>query len=87
MIEESVIEELEELYKDISLLEFDRKKAMFKAEYEKVQSPIIKRRWKKFIFSLDMVEYKREKMWEYLNGDLRDDYFEHFVEFAHKGPS
>ena len=85
MIEESIIREFEELYKDISLLEFDRKKTIFKREYKRVQSPIVKRKWKNYIYSLKMAEYKKEKIWEYLNDDLKDDYFEHFVEGVHKG--
>ena len=85
MEEERVIVEFEETYKNITLLEFGKKEEMFKKEYKKATSTAIKRRWKKFIFSFKMADYKRERIWEYLNDDIEKEYFDHFIEAVHKG--
>lgn len=85
MEEERVILKFEKLYKNITLLEFNEKKEMFRDQYEKVTSSQVKRRWKKFIFSFNMADYKRERIWEYLNGDIEKNYFESFVDAVHKG--
>ena len=85
MNEESIIEEFEELYKDITLLKFNQIEKDFKEQFSKVRNPIIKRRWKKLIFSFHMATYKKEKIWEYLNDDLEQDKFDYFVEAVHKG--
>lgn len=85
MNQESVIERFEEIYEDITLLEFSNLERMFKEEFGKIDDPILKRRWKRFIFNFKMAEYKREKIWEYLNDDIGEEYFNHFVEGVHKG--
>lgn len=75
----------EEKQKDITLLEFNILKIIIKREFDDVNSQKEKRQWKKYIFSLHMADYKKEKIWEYLNDDIEDEYFEHFVEAVHKG--
>ena len=85
MNEESVIQELEELYKNITLLEFNKLEEMFYNKYNGIKTPINKRRFKKLIFSFHMADYKKEKIWEYLNNDLEKNDFDYFVEAVHKG--
>ena len=85
MNEESVIQEFEELYADITLLEFNGIEDTFKEEFNKVKNPIIKRRWKKLVFNFKMADYKKEKIWEYINNDLSKEKFDYFVSAVHKG--
>lgn len=85
MIEECIIRDLEELYTDITLLEFNDIKETFKEQYNKITSSQMRRRCKRLVFSSKMADYKKEKIWEYLNGDIDDGYFEHFVEGVHAG--
>lgn len=83
MIQESNIKKRK--YKDITLLEFNILKNMIKREFDKVNSPKEKRQWKVYIFSLHMADYKKERIWEYLNEDIEQEYFDHFVEAVYKG--
>lgn len=85
IIEKFIIEEFEILYKNITLLEFKEKKEIFKREFKKAKTPIVKRRWKKLIFNLKMADYKKEKIWEYLNDDMSKGAFDYFVDAVHKG--
>lgn len=87
---ESVILKFEELYSNITLQEFNNNLEEFKREYDKVKKQnYIKlqliRRWKNWIYSLKMAEYKKDKIWEYLNDDIDKEYFNHFVDAVYKG--
>lgn len=77
--------ELKEQYKNISLLEFSELEDMFKQEFELIGEIATKRIWKEFIYSLNMAEYKRDRIWEFLNEDITKEYFDNFVIGVHKG--
>ena len=45
-----------------------------KSQYEEFLSPLFNfekiRQWKNVVYSLDIPEWKQDKVWEYLNGDV-----------------
>ena len=89
MENKSAILKFKELYSNITLKEFYDNIDMFKSEYDKIkQSSYVKlhemREWKNWVYSLKMAEYKRDKIWEFLNNDLTKEEFEHFVIAVHK---
>ena len=87
---ESVILKFEELYSNITLQEFNNNLEEFTREYDKVKKASyvrlqLIRKWKDWIYSLNMAEYKKDRIWEYLNDDIDREYFNHFVEAVYKG--
>lgn len=85
MDEERTIKRYEKMFSDITLIEFNQLEEMFKEDFDKIKSPTIKRRWKRLIFSLNMADYKKERIWEYLNNDIGKEYFDCFVEGVYAG--
>ena len=75
---------------DITLMEFTQRKEEFKELYERLwlppyrSTPAVKE-FKTFIYSLEMAEYKKDKMWEYLNEDITGDQLEHFTNGVYSG--
>ena len=63
-------------YGDITLWEFNKRKREFKKEYKYIRTQKNYREetraYREFIYGLKMAEYKRDKIWEYLNDDLTD---------------
>lgn len=66
----------QERYGNITLWEFNERRKEFKREYEYLKTtPNYReqiREFKDFIYGLTMAEYKKDKMWEFLNDDLGD---------------
>ena len=62
---------------NITFKEFVNNCKVLKAQYEELFTPFFMtktiRCWKIMIYSLDMVEWKRDKIWTYLNGDIEYD--------------
>lgn len=85
MTEKETIERVRRKYKDITLLDFLEVKEAFKKEFDTITTREIIKEWRDFIYSLDMAEYKKDRMWEYLNGDMQPEDFTHFVIGVHKG--
>lgn len=79
----------QERYGNITLWEFNKRKREFKREYEYLKKlPNYRdeiRSYKEFIYSLDMAEYKRDKIWEYLNDDLTEIGLYEFVRGVYTG--
>lgn len=79
-----------EQYRGITLQEFYDNRDFFKKEYQKLRKPPYYRlqqlrEFKNFIYLLDMRLYIRDRIWEYLNDDISEEYFGKFVEGVYKG--
>lgn len=59
---------------NITFKQFIESAKVLKDNFECLLTPFFRpkeiRFWKTMIYSLDMVEWKRDKIWTYLNGDL-----------------
>lgn len=59
---------------NITFKQFINNCKVLKAQYEELFTPFLMKKtircWKVMIYSLDMVEWKRDKIWNYLNGDI-----------------
>ena len=80
MREERVITCFEIQYKGISLLEFTNIKEIFKEEYTRCKTNANKKRYRNLINTFPIAEYKKEKIWMYLNNDITEQEFTKFVE-------
>ena len=74
-------------YGNITLYDFNNRKEEFKEEYLYLRnSKSIKlREFRDFIYSLQMSEYKKDKIWEYLNNDISSMDFSSFVDGVYTG--
>lgn len=79
MNEEKIITQLEKELNNITLVEFYQQRIELKKYYKKVYKREIRRRWQHLIGSFRMADYKKEKIWEYLNNDISEDDFYKFV--------
>lgn len=84
MNEERIIREFEQRYKNLTLLEFSKIEDIFKLEYSKVYSNKIRKRWRELINTFPIAEYKKEKIWMFLNNDISKEKFDYFVEVVHR---
>lgn len=66
----SNILKLKELYRDITFEDFVINRDMFKAEYDKVMTNGEVRVFRDYIYSIRTSMNKKDRMWEYLNGDI-----------------
>ena len=61
----------------ITFKQFVDSAKVLKAQYDELFTPFFMaktiRCWKVMIYSLDIVEWKRDRIWNYLNGDLEYD--------------
>ena len=60
---------------NITFKEFVNNCKVLKAQYDELFTPFFVatktiRCWKVMIYSLDMAEWKRDKIWNYFNGDM-----------------
>ena len=60
-------------------MEFYTQRIELKKYYKKVYKREIRKRWQKLIGSFNMADYKKEKIWEYLNNDISEEDFYKFV--------
>lgn len=62
-----------EKLKDYTFKQFVDNCEVLRCQYEELLTPFFDVRviecWRKMIYSLDMPEWRRDKIWEYLNGD------------------
>lgn len=79
MNEIKVIIVFEEHFKNLTLIEFDNKKNIFKKYFNMAHSNETIKRWRKLINTFQMAEYKKEKIWTFLNNDITKEEFEYFV--------
>lgn len=79
MDEEKIITQLEKELNNITLIEFYLQRVELKKYYKKVNKREIRRRWQHLIGSFNVAEYKKEKIWEYLNNDITEEEFKKFV--------
>ena len=79
MDEEKIITQLEKELNNITLIEFYTQRQELKKYYKKVYKREIRKRWQKLIGSFKMADYKKEKIWEYLNNDISEEDFYKFV--------
>lgn len=63
-----------EKFSNITFKQFVESAKVLKDNYECLLIPFFRfkeiRCWKIMIYSLDIVSWKRDRLWEYLNGDL-----------------
>lgn len=74
------IDEIENKYNNITLIEFYTSRKELKKEYDKVWQREIRKRWQRLIDTFKMSNYKKEKIWEYLNNDISEEDFTKFVD-------
>lgn len=59
---------------NITFKQFIESAKVLKDNFECLLTPFFRpkaiRCWKTMVYSLDMVEWKRDKIWNYLNGDI-----------------
>ena len=76
-------------YGDITLWEFNMRKREFKREYKYIRTqPNYReetRAYKEFIYGLKMTEYKKDKIWEYLNDDISEKKLSEFIVGVYSG--
>lgn len=76
-------------YGNITLWEFNNRRQEFKKEYKYIRTLKNYREqtiaYKEFIYGLKMAEYKRDKIWEYLNDDLTDIGLYEFITGVYSG--
>lgn len=73
------IDEIELKYTGITLIEFYMARKELKESYSKVWQREIRKRWQRLVSTFNMAEYKKEKIWEYLNNDISEEEFDKFV--------
>ena len=73
------IDEIELKYTGITLIEFYMARKELKESYSKVWQREIRKRWQRLVSTFNMAEYKKEKIWEYLNNDILEKEFDKFV--------
>lgn len=73
------IDEIELKYTGITLIEFYTARKELKSIYSRVWQREIRKRWQRLINTFNMANYKKEKIWEYLNNDITEEEFTKFV--------
>lgn len=73
------IDEIEKKYTGITLIEFYTARKELKRLYSRVWQREIRKRWQRLINTFKMANYKKEKIWEYLNNDITEENFTKFV--------
>lgn len=73
------IDEIEKKYTGITLIEFYTARKELKSAYSRVWQREIRKRWQRLIDTFKMANYKKEKIWEYLNNDITEEDFSKFV--------
>ena len=73
------IDEIERKFNNITLIEFYTSRKELKKEYDKVWQRETRKRWQRLIDTFKMSNYKKEKIWEYLNNDITEEDFDKFV--------
>ena len=76
MNEESVILIFEKHCKNLTLIEFDKKKDIFKKYYSLATENETKKRWRELILTFKTSQYKKESIWMFLNNDITKEEFE-----------
>ena len=79
MDEERVIAIFEKCCKNLTLLEFNKKKDIFKKYYILATENETKKRWRNLILTFKASQYKKENIWMFLNGDITKEEFEEIL--------
>ena len=66
--------------KDLTFQQFIENCEVLKRQYQELLTPFFNveaiRCWKKMVYSLDIPEWKRDRIWEVLNGDITKEELE-----------
>lgn len=69
-------------FENLTFIQFIENCEYLKGQYCDVLSPFFNKKmvrlWKIMIYSLDLAEWKRDKIWEYLNDDITKEELEMF---------